>query len=350
MKPRRIALVVVSNLLVGVLGFWIGTQRSLTTLTEAAQASSRHEQTPISATLSRSSSERNVNSSRAITSPSVKNGPPANTLRGRFAAVLQGVEKMDDRSVLQALKALRHLPEHPDKQLAQQVMLARYGELDPETALSYVSTLVGKDYREGTATVLSAWTAQDPEAASAYFQENLDDFGVVDAHQKALAGTIASEWTRQDADAALDWAASLPPEVSGEAYGQVAAELVRQDPAQAVAALDTLETGFERAEMLESMVRQWAYVDPQAAAAWMLDATQGTDQLAATTQLMNAWMDTDPMSASTWLSQLENGPVKDQAIVALTQSRAVARDPEAAAAWSAAIEDPSVRASIKAAP
>ena len=352
MKTRTVLLLVSTNVAATVLGYWLGSTNLSPSQVQAAVAANPSlipTTDRLAAPLTSSSvgSPQNADAS-SESSPSLRPQAMAGMgLRGRMEVLMQRVDGMNDREVLAALKGIRHHPDSPDKAMAQQMMLARYGELDPETALTYAQTLVGDEYREATSTIMTAWTNRDPFAAAAHYTENLDDFGIIDANQKAVAGVIAEEWARSDSESALDWATELPPEVSGEVYGRVAAELVRHDPARAVAALDTLEPGFERTEMLESLVDQWAYQDPRSAADWMLANTSGDDQLRATTSLMNAWMDANPMEASQWLGNLSDGPVKDNAILALTQSRAVARDPDAAAAWSSTIQNEALRESVR---
>ncbi len=344
MNRSFLACLLSSNVVVGILAYGLGSRAGLQT-----------EQDYPNAAIVQSGSllaPRDLQHGEAAkrSAPNLENSPPLQPqavagqgLRHRLAGLMQRVDTMDDAAVLATLKQIRHQPAGPDKRLAQEVLLARYGELDPETALTYVGTLVGDDYRAGVQTVMSAWTNADPVAAADYFLDHQDDFGVLDDELQSMAGTVAAEWARQDSSAALDWATDLPAEISGEAYGRIAAELVRQDPTRAIAALSAMEPGFEQTEMLESMIDQWAYQDPQSAASWTLSNTDGGDQLRAVTSLMNAWMTTDPMDASTWLADLDNGAVKDTAILSLMQSRAVARDPEAAAAWSSVIQDDALR-------
>ena len=343
-KPPLI-IVLASNLAVGLTCYWLGSQPSRQNVSDLVKQESvsilhsNHVTDPLSLKGRPTIFEtpKKVDFSRLS-----KSGKTVG-LRQRLASLMGRVETMDDQEVLANLKKIRHQPDSPDRQLAQQVLMARYGELDPETALTYVETLVGDEYREAGLTVMNAWTNAAPEAAAAHFQDNLDSFGIIDSHQRSIAGAVASEWARTDPNAALNWAASLPPEISGEAYGRIVSEMVQQDPAQATAALNTLDASYERTEMLGTLVSQWAYQDPQNAADWMINNTSGNDQLSAVTSLVDAWMTTDPMTASTWVSRLDSGAVKDNAIIALTQSRAVSRDPEAATAWRSTIQNASLR-------
>ena len=264
-------------------------------------------------------------------------------MRQRLRELADRIETMDIKEVLASLKKLRPQPGGPDKLMAEQMLLARYGELDPQTALTYVETLAGVEYETSGLTVMSAWTASDPEAAAAHYRENLDDFGILDDHQRVTAGMVAAEWARQDPEAALTWAEELPTDVRGEAYGRIASQIVTEDPTRATAMLATMEPGLERKEMMGTLVSQWAYQDPQAAADWVINHTTGSEQSHGVSSLMTAWMVANPLDASTWVGRLDDGATKDSAIVALTQSRAVSSDPVAAIAWSESIQDPNLR-------
>ncbi|MGY8691266.1 MAG: hypothetical protein ACKVHP_26435, partial [Verrucomicrobiales bacterium] len=108
---------------------------------------------------------------------SLETSKPSGAYSQRLQAALDQTTSMSAQEVLTSLKHLRHLPESPDKFLTEQALLARYAEIDPETALTYVDRLVGARHSMGAQTVMSAWAAKDPEAAGRHFEENASDFG-----------------------------------------------------------------------------------------------------------------------------------------------------------------------------
>ena len=164
-----------------------------------------------------------------------------------------------------------------------------------------------------------------------------------DSSQAAVAGTLAAEWARQDPDSVLEWADSLPDDLRGEAFGRIMAQMSHEDLDEATELLGSIAPGGERTGMLQTLVDQWAHQDPGEAANWVMENTDNTDRLEAVESLMGAWMTSSPMEASRWLAELPEGGVKDGAILAMTASRAVQRDPEANVAWSASIQDPTLR-------
>lgn len=273
-----------------------------------------------------------------VKTPAIASSP----LSQRLQSLMESTSEMDATAVLASLKALRHQPHDSDSALTTQALLARYAELDPETALTYVAKLGGQEYELGHLTVMSTWASVDPEAASAYYEEQADEFGIFDANQRDTVGAIAGEWATQDLEGALEWAENLSPDVQGDAYQRIMSEVLQQSPDQALALLNSMPQGLERREMLGTLAGQWTHQDPQAATQW-LNSLSAEDQFTAMPKMMTAWMQSDPMSASQWLAQYPSGSAKDQSILAMTQSTVLARDPEAALAWSASIEDPQLR-------
>ena len=264
--------------------------------------------------------------------------------RGRLDRWMADAESMEAGDVLAHLQSLRYQPGTSDGLIAQQLLLARYAELDPKTALSYVDSLKGFHHEMGKQTVISAWAAKDPLEAARYFDSTTDHVDTFDSSQSAaVAGTLAAEWARLDPDSALEWADSLPENLRGEAFGRVMAQLSQDDLGEATDLLSTIEPGYERTGMLQTLVDQWAHQDPGEAANWVLEQTEDTDRLTAMESLMSAWMTSNPMDASSWLAELPEGEAKDSAILAMTESRFVRRDPEANVVWSSTIQDPALR-------
>jgi hypothetical protein len=122
----------------------------------------------------------------------------------------------------------------------------------------------------------------------------------------------------------------------------MAAQAVVEDPASAVNLLASVPHGVDRQEMLQAMVGQWVEVESEAAGAWVMGLNE-VDQQVALPEMTRAWMQTDPRGASEWLAQIPAGRAKDEAIMVMTTSPTLVRDPEAAMAWSAVIQDPTMR-------
>lgn len=342
MKSRQLNLTVLllSNLLVGAVCYWFGSGRAPSSPSQPTQPVSS---SLLSAAPSNLTRDSNPAPSQTV-SPSPSSSPTeavaGQGYRGRVEANIANIGNMDTEEVMAELRALQYLPGSPDTIITQQMLLARLTELDPENAIRYATTLRDE---MSVLSVMNAWTAADPKAASAYLLDHYEDFSIDDVDRSVAAGSIAAEWARQDSEAALAWAATLPDDVRAEAYGRIVAQLTTEDPSSATAVLEELPPGRDRLETLMTMVDQWAYQDPQAAAQWVVEQTDGVEQRQGSATLMTAWMGVAPLEASEWLGGLPEGTAKDSAIIAMTQTDMVSRDPEANAVWSASIQDPTLR-------
>ncbi|MEZ5329567.1 MAG: hypothetical protein R3F19_31360 [Verrucomicrobiales bacterium] len=304
-----------------------------------------------SGTSDASSSPRQVNASSGFSlvesEPNVSAGEDSLSTQpdfvGRVGQESSRIDQLATAEVLSELKDRRYLPGNASNFLAQQLLLARYAALDPETALTFVDSMSGLDHEFGLQTVMQAWAADDPTAAAAYFVENRKDFGETWEDQGSVAGNLAAEWARQSSADAIEWATRLPKGLQGEVVARTIAAIAQEDPFEAANAALAMEPGDAQREGVKTLASQWAYQDPNAAAAWVQSSTEGKEQAEATASVTQAWMRDDPMGASAWVAALPEGSTKDAAILAMTESRHLRRDLEAAAVWSSAIQDERLR-------
>jgi len=343
MKSSIFWITLATHVMAGVYGYRLGMARMASE--QVFKFSYQDETSILASTQSRTSEFTPTPEPQPDTLPSsVPQAVAEQGFRGRLDRWMAATESMEAPDVLAYLQALRHRPGTSDGLIAQQLLLARYADLDPKTALSYVDSLKGFRHELGQQTVISAWAAKDPEEAARYFNAKADDMDTFDSSQSAAtAGALAAEWARQDPDSALEWADTLPDELRGETFGRIMAQLSHDDPVEAAELLTAMEPGYERTGMLQTLVDQWAHQDPSEAADWVLAQTEGADRLVAVESLVGAWMGSSPMDASQWLAELPEGDAKDGAILAMTESRFVQRDPEANVVWSAAIQDLALR-------
>jgi hypothetical protein len=262
-----------------------------------------------------------------------------------MAALLLQAESLDAAGTLAALKALDLRSPGSESRTARQILLARYADLDPETALTYVDTLPRDERTESSLTIMTAWAARDPQAAAAHLEANTGSFGLTEEATASSASGIASVWAAQDAKAATLWVAGLPDELRASAVPALAGSLTTGDPAAGVAFAIALPQGSEREAAVSSVALQWAQSSPTAAAAWVTGITDPSAQASAASSLVTAWMQADPATASLWVKNLPAGASRDAAIVALTNSPAIRNDAESAVLWASSIQDPTLRAS-----
>ena len=283
-------------------------------------------------------------SGASIPEPSAS--PAVSSAHTPVSKLSQFIETVGHLNATQTLDALHKVDLRADSieaKLQRHVLLGRFAELDPETALTYVDNLSGSEYEEQKANVLSTWASRDPAGAAAHFQSNTLSGGIASDEDRAAAASIASEWAKNDPKAALTWSASLPEEVRSEARGRVLASMASNNPTLAVQTASLLPAGFERAEVLQPIAAEWAQSSPTQAASWVQSLPDTSEQASAAGGLVSSWMNTDPMATSQWVSKLQAGPVRDAAISAMVQARSLSNDPEAATLWASSVQDNALR-------
>ena len=136
MKSSPLWITIATHVIVGAYGYWLGTARmaSEQALTFSYQKSS--------SILPKIRSQGTSNSSPiAAPNPDALSSPLPHAMagsgfRGRLDRWMDATESMEAVDVLAYLQSMRHRPVTSDGLMAQQLLLARYAELDPETALS----------------------------------------------------------------------------------------------------------------------------------------------------------------------------------------------------------------------
>ena len=281
--------------------------------------------------------------SRGLERDTTRNHPETGT-RTAVPVSARATDAAGDSASL-PLEALRSLsrPGAAATPLEKLALLAQFGEQDPETALTYVDTLPPAERAAGSATVMSAWAARDPEAAAAYLENEAGGFGLGGKEAGPAAAAIALEWAPRDPASAILWAAALPDELRSAALTAATGTATEADIFKAREVLASLPDSSLRAEASAPLASQWAATDPQSAAAWAGTLSSAAERSAAVSGVASAWMLRDPAAASQWVNSLPAGDAKDAAIVALTNSPAIRNDAGSAAAWAGTIGNTALR-------
>ena len=156
----------------------------------------------------------------------------------------------------------QHLDNPAAGQLASSVVTAMF-EHNVDDATNWISHLPTGDTRnEAEATIASSWAAKDASSAAKWLATLPAD------EQTNVVRTIASNWVDTDWPAASRWIATLTGDVRDEA---LAAAAYRERVTQADSLSLALSIGQEemRNNVLESIIRNWAATDPNAASTWV---------------------------------------------------------------------------------
>ena len=265
-----------------------------------------------------------------------------------WEALLQTAQGGDSDEILTRLRALHREPDLSRQILGQQLLIGRLAEIAPQRALAEAAALGGTHERAMAETVVMArWASTDPVAAADYLAENSASFGMLDAHQRRITGAVAGAWAGSDPTAAAEWALAQPVESRGDALDAVVRRVAASDPERATEILNRLPEGFERTELVRSMVGFLAASNPDTMAAWSLRLPGDSERITATAWAVQSWSNQDPESAAQWVSALPEGRVRDAAIASLITGSPFLQSPETSAAWIEQIGDEDLRLSAR---
>ena len=283
--------------------------------------------------------------------PATKSEPPANASRAKslntilaerdprqrakdLQALISGLNRSDFADVL---KRVQRIPGNNERELASRLLIARWVQDDPEAALNFANSNHGYEY-----------VADDvfESLASVDLQSALDRAKAIpesNLRYMALRGVL-SFMAESDPAAALTMAQSLGDFPGNESLtGVIYRQWATVDPQ--AAALQAMQSGMGGSgwqSPLAQVARTWAADDPMSAANWALSLTDPQAEARTISQVMREWARDDLNAAINWVSSLPPGSSYDAAAAALAFSMA-ATNPQDAIAWADNIADPTAR-------
>lgn len=247
------------------------------------------------------------------------------------------VRHLPPSDIGQALKQLRKMPDGNARKLASGLLVSHWIETDPEGALSFAAQNHDFDYI--TSDVFQQFAAGDVQAALERAQGLADP----DARYQALRGVL-SYMADSDPLAALQLANTLGTFANNEPLSQV---IYRQwaavDPeAAAAAAVAQNPTDSGWRSPVNQVLRNWAGQDPLSALAWIDSQVDPSMQPHDIGQIIRQWSRDDESAAVSYVNNLADGPARDAAAAALAFSLGNT-DPSTALSWAQSISDPTQR-------
>ena len=118
----------------------------------------------------------------------------------------------------------------------------------------------------------------------------------------------------------------------------------RNQPAEAVAAVDNIQDPLLRAQAYGEAISGWAWSDAKAVAQYALTLPAGATRSDAFAEALPRWVEKDPVAATEWINRQDSGPEFDSGIVAVANHQSMIQgQPSTAMALAGNISDPSVR-------
>ncbi len=215
---------------------------------------------------------------------------------------------------------------------------SQLAEKDLPQALKWTEQLPpGAARQQALLSLMDRWAPNDPAAAVAYAAAETEGQGRADLLRRTVG-----IWSLVDSSAALAWIKDRPP---GEERSAVAADALRSikefDPQRSLAWLDLIDNPGMRNHAAAEVVQEMAKGDG-AAAAQFAARLPPEAQPEAFHSVVRGWAFDNPDSAGGWINTLPTGHARDSAIEAYV-SVVDGMDAGLATRWAMAIEEPALR-------
>ena len=251
-------------------------------------------------------------------------------------------------------KSLRDDPHTP----GTGALAIEFVQQDPAAALAWAAGLPEVESAEATLSALWTLSRRDPAAVREYLVglSGADGVGVRGAWAQSgppvtrewastLAQHVAETWAQTDPQAAHAWASTLPPGLIEPALAAVVEPWFSRDWDEAWKAVQSMD-GQAREAGLKAAADEMS--PPQAVPVLnqLVAEPVGEAVAEAITDGARKYHHWAPEAAESWLAALPSGPHRDAAIQGVIDGGLGETDPEAAAAWAGAVDDPQQRAAL----
>ncbi|MGB0259507.1 MAG: hypothetical protein ACPGES_12720 [Coraliomargarita sp.] len=285
-----------------------------------------------------------------------------------------------DQIRVQLMSAFALSEADPSRQRSIRSLLEQLAETHPLEALELASNITSlRASEEAKVSILETWSANDPIAALAWADTNLDgvprqvrnsqisaifrgyaqlnpaaafqaalqldDSNLQSANLKrrALSEVVETQIRNGELFMAKQTIEQLPDGgIKDDLLLEMVDEWARYDPQNA--ADYVLSLGEDAPSSLKNaLISEWAESDPAAAAAWVSALPEGDPALGrATAEIIREWARYDLTASAEWLNSMPASPELDWAVASYTY-RAAQEDPESAISWAESITNEHMR-------
>lgn len=210
-------------------------------------------------------------------------------------------------------------------------MAQRMADADLSQALEWAGTLKGEQAVMAMEGVLSQAARSNPEVVMKHL-----DMIPPGQMRRELISRAADEWAERDPNAALEWAESLDDAERVRAIGEIARSVFETDSNRAEEIIDLIPDSEQRNQMLEQIGRLRASVSIEEAMNWLSELPEG-DRKEGWEGVAKEWARMDPEAAAEYGASAED-PVAQEQLIASASYYWAQRDPAGAAEWARSLE------------
>lgn len=247
------------------------------------------------------------------------------------AVIIKEWAKIDQEAALAYVYGIEN---NQDRKQLLQNLSYQFVEVDPMLALSLASEADDRWFNS-SGNVISNWTRHDKGAAWAYLQSLSDS-----QYKSRLVGHYFSQAGNEDPHLTIGLIqSSLTGETRKNSLSTVFSNWVRNDYDSAIAYIETLPSGKDRNDVINSIAYSLAEAnDPDVALAWVMENATGRTQTNAMRSIIDRLSQKDPAKAVNMLNTLPYGRSYSNAVRTLADNWG-SHDPEAAYNWISSLPD-----------
>lgn len=218
---------------------------------------------------------------------------------------------------------------------------------DPASAYEHIAAMAlvpNQSSRAAEIALVRGWFGSGLPGLGAYLQT----LAVGEERQRAISVYARKTIQRDGSEAIIRWAESVPGDDKAlklDVNRHVAKELVRVEPAAAVAFCNAHCDGPFGGSVRMFIAQNWADRDGRAAMEWISTAPAGQERAWAVKGAFRGWTRSDPDGFWEWVAAMGVEGIEPwfEPVLEVLPKMLVNKDPEAAIEWASAIRDPGQR-------
>lgn len=220
----------------------------------------------------------------------------------------------------QALALARGVDDWRLRDLLRNAALSGWASVDPDAAGDW-ALAVGEDERRSAIESVMHGAAANPAAAvrlalrlCAADPERGGDYG-----HYTIAGLVESG----DFANAVRFGQEIGPDKYPFLLKSAFFQWARNEPSQALAALDNIADPITRGKAYGEVIGGWAWSDPKGLAAYALTLPADSGRAEAIAEALPRWVEKDPNAAMDWMRQHDSGRDFDSGIAAIANLQSI---------------------------
>lgn len=223
--------------------------------------------------------------------------------------LIQGLEIGDLNEVL---KYVESLPADPRREMALNLLMKHWGQLDGRSAIAYAQSATTY-WQRGKAIIeaLRGWSISSPADAWNWALTNPGP----DLFRSERINVVLMQIADQDPETAFSLAMTIPDEAfTASALENICNQFYAQGELERMLELvDVLPYGIVRRLIKTHVAMQWSQYEPQKAADWAGLIDDSVTRSEAIQGVVQVWTALDPLSALNWIESLDANMDKQKA-------------------------------------